>query len=744
MRKTSVVLLLGCLLLFVRTTRALADDEADRAVLVNNVQRITVPGGIPGDVIVFGEHAFTIVTGRMGKANLPVFAGARYGSGRVVIGGHEGFFGDGALKNVDNQTFAANIATWLTSGKPAGVTALLIGQSESLKQVLTTAGMRVVDGKPTDIPSGLSKDGLLWLDQAALDGATATIRAVRRWVAAGGHLVVTGPGWGWASIHTTLELGKDQSANQIVMPMGLAFAGGMLDGRRNSGFTIDAAFLPNTSANGALDRLESVSATNVVLPPQELNQITSVLGEALGSLPGGEDGFVRRVAALCRDKGSIIPTKLTPITTSMPFARLKATLDLQQIRRTPVELVRPHPSSVSFPGPVPASAKRVKQSAKVDTSVPEWHGIGLYAPPGEVVTITVPASAASAGLGIRIGAHTDTLWHLDKWERFPEVSMHAPIKTSTTLVSSAFGGTIFIDVPARCSLGVIEVTVMGAVTAPRFVRGVTTHEEWISTLRSAPGPWTELEGRLVILSVPSEAVRDLDDPEGLMAYWDEVLEKCYSFYAAPKRLRPERYCVDREISAGYMHSGYPIMTGDDVAKTFCDVSILRGSAAIKCWGFYHEMGHNFQRPEWTWESFGEVTNNLFSLYGTEMINGAVIGAHPAMTATEMEKRVHSVASSPGAETYYSRDPWYPLTMFYMLKREFGWAPFTKLFAEFNSLPNSARPRTELQKHDQFVERFSRLTGHNLSRYLKAWGVELSPAAEKQVADLPDWMPSDWK
>ncbi len=171
------------------------------------------------------------------------------------------------------------------------------------------------------------------------------------------------------------------------------------------------------------------------------------------------------------------------------------------------------------------------------------------------------------------------------------------------------------------------------------MRGVTSLAEWKQTLRNAPGPWAELVGKLVILSVPSSAVRDLDDPEALMAYWDEVMEHCYAFYAAPKRNRPERYCVDRQISAGYMHSGYPIMTGDDVAKTFCDLNILRGNTGIKCWGFYHEMGHNFQQPEWTWSAFGEVTNNLFSLYGTETLNGVKVGAHPAMTQAEIDKRL---------------------------------------------------------------------------------------------------------
>jgi hypothetical protein len=201
--------------------------------------------------------------------------------------------------------------------------------------------------------------------------------------------------------------------------------------------------------------------------------------------------------------------------------------------------------------------------------------------------------------------------------------------------------------------------------------------------------------------------------------------------------------VDRQISAGYMHSGYPIMTGDDVARTFCDLSILRGNVGIKCWGFYHEMGHNFQQPEWTWDAFGEVTNNLFSLYGTETLNGVKVGAHPAMTAEEIRKRELAVAAAPGSVPYYEKDPWYPLTMFWLMRRELGWEPFTKLFAEFRDLPQAERPRSEAAKHDQFLVRFSRASGYNLSRYLAAWGVTISEEARAAVAQLPEWMPADW-
>lgn len=740
-RTFSILLLLMCVGI---NSPASPTDAADRAALLKDVHRLVVPGGIPGDLVVFGDRAFTVVTGQMGKANLPVFAGSRYGKGRILLGGHEGFFGGAAIKTPDNAQFAANIAAWLAGKRPQSVGVLLLGESADLHTLLADQGYAVTDVTAGQLNSTLNTASVLWMNQASLDGNGPAIDAVRRWVQAGGGLAITGPGWGWQSINASKELAVDQSGNRIAIPMGVAFSGGMLGGRRSEGFDVDNESIADTSATEALADLEAQAAGTKTLNNAELNQITTSLGQAVGILPATEGGFVRRVTALCADKGSQIPSRQTPITTGMPFARLKASLDIQRMRKLAPDQVRAHPSAASFPGLAPADAKRETKTVKIDTRVPEWHGLGLFAPAGEVVTVTVPSAAAGKGFGVRIGSHTDTLWHLDKWERFPEVSMQKPLAAAVTRIASPFGGTIFIEVPGRSDLGDIEVTVSGAIAAPRFVRGVTTNEDWKQSIRNAPGPWAELEGKLVAISVPSSAVRDLDDPGALMAYWDEVLENCYALYAAPKRSRPERYCVDRQISAGYMHSGYPIMTGDDVAKTFCDVSILRGSTGIKCWGFYHEMGHNFQRPEWTWAPFGEVTNNLFSLYGAEKMNGVMVGAHPAMTAIEIAKREHIVSASPGSEPYYSKDPWYPLTMFWLMRQEFGWEPYTKLFAEFRDLPNGQRPRNELQKHDQFLERFSRLTGRNLSVYLKAWGIDFSDKAVQTASAYPQWLPKDWK
>jgi len=231
-----------------------------------------------------------------------------------------------------------------------------------------------------------------------------------------------------------------------------------------------------------------------------------------------------------------------------------------------------------------------------------------------------------------------------------------------------------------------------------------------------------------------------------MAYWDTVMEGAYTFYAEPHRPRSERYCVDRQISAGYMHSGYPIMTWEDVQDTFCDVKKLRSDGG-PTWGFYHEMGHNFQQGDWTFDGTGEVTNNLLSLYLAEKLNNVRPDdygkAHPAMAPKAIQDRLAKYLAAGHSFEQWKDDPFLALTMYYQLRVDFGWEPFTKVFAEYRKLTPAQRPNGELAKHDQWMVRFSKAIGKNLGPFFQAWGVPTSEAARQSIANLPEWMPKDW-
>lgn len=80
--------------------------------------------------------------------------------------------------------------------------------------------------------------------------------------------------------------------------------------------------------------------------------------------------------------------------------------------------------------------------------------------------------------------------------------------------------------------------------------GVTTADDW-SQRRAAPSPWAELEFDNIILTVPSKAVRDLEQVDELAQVWNNIMETVAELTATPLKFpRKERIVIDVQISIG--------------------------------------------------------------------------------------------------------------------------------------------------------------------------------------------------
>jgi len=711
-----------------------ADHSADWTVLTRGVTAMVAPQALPGVLSVSG-NAFVIASGKQSKGRVPIFAATRVERGRAVAGSHEAFFSPLAMDNPSNSRFLANCLTWLGRKPLEGLRVGLLGYG-SLADPLRKAGC-----VPSTLNAGTLSAALDGLDvvcatPGALDDNSAAQIEIMSFVRRGHGLLIAGPTWGWLQLHPNKDLLADHPGNKMLFSYGICFADGgaheeyLPESEENRLYNTDSALAALKSGT-----LSVTDRTTAVYALQRALTFLSPTG------PGLPEEIERGAAS---EPGSGVPSPENPVTVDKPFSRLKVWLDFRRMSALTPKEVRAHPASTFFPGAV-TDSKRVNQSASIDTSQPGWHGLGLYAAAGDIVVVEIPDGATSAGLSVRVGPHTDSLWQLDKWPRFPQISLSRPLQLDQTQIASPFGGTIYIDVPAGCKLGKINVKVSNSVLAARFVRGQTRPQQWKSQIASTGAPWAELEGKFVILSVPSSSAKKIQDPEKLMAFWDEMMKDCYSFFAAPVRDRPERYCPDVEISAGYMHSGYPIMTHIDVADTFCDLAKLKSKG--KTWGFYHEMGHNFQQSAWTWAGEGEVTNNLLSLYASEQLNGVLPSnyaeAHPAMAPKAVHDRlVKYLAEGRHYDTWKS-DPFLALSMYAELRQQFGWEPFTRLFAEYRDLRPEDRPREDIDKRDRWVARFSKIVHKNLGPFFVAWGIPTSAAARKSIEGLPAWMPPDW-
>ncbi len=671
---------------------------------------LTAPGALPGGVIAYRPSAFVVAGIESGGIQTPLVAASEIRNGRAMVIGHEAFWSHQA-----NSKFFAESLAWLAKGrKRVGLIGIQANES------LAVAGFKftIVDSKTT------KGQDVLVINQGALDGDLAGVQAIKKFVQSGGGLLMMGPAWGWQQLNPAKLLKVHHSGQQILAFMGLGWSESTIEGDHGM-FKLEKPRKYSSAWNSLIDIYSKTKFSD-----RDVKQVASSLENAFSSIPDNEP------YALDLKNTIETPAKdLTPQARDI-LKRLAAIKFDRDWRKCTPEQIKAYADSTDFPGSVDTSAKHEIAEVQFTPQKRRWISTGRYAAPGEVITAIISPDWVGK-VGLRIGGHSDTLWHMDKWERFPSITNEQPFAKQELKLANPFGGLVYLVQYKDLGQGTLELR--DTVAAPTYILGTTSDNDWAS-IRQSPGPWGEIVGRQTTVCVPAAVLKTLDNPRAVAEYWDEVVQLCEKFYAVPAGSHEERYQADRQISAGYMHSGYPIMTGPDVASKFVNLKILRGKDGNALWGFYHEMGHNFQKGAWTWDVWGETTNNLFSLYANETINGDLSGSHPAMKEAEVQKRWLEVSTNKGAKEYYGLDPWYGLTLLVLIKNEFGWEPFTKLFGEFEKENPQQLPHNEQEKRDQFCLRLSKLLKRNLSPYFKAWGVKLTENTEQQLGDLPTWFP----
>ena len=713
------------------------ETRSDLDILLEGVAEIGAPG-VPGPLCVYGSRAFPVVVGSVGEARAPVMAAGHWGAGRIAALGHDGYFTRETLDTSDTGRLITNALYW-ASGEAISAPRIGIAGDADLYGWLNRAGHDVVSVH-------LTQDSLEAVDVVALvmwNQGEREIEALSEFVASGGGLVTAATGWGWAQLHTDRDLISDYAGNRLLSRVGIRWANDWLDRTSQNGYVVHGSPPEMTHTGTALHAIESQAIGSRKLNDTEIAQALESLTQTSRCLPEDDALLAPRVRTLIRNYDGRWPSVEQPVVRTDISARLAAALYVIDQNHTPAESALAHPSAGEFPGAVPAEAPRITRTLAVDTSVPRWHSTGLYAAPGEVVTVTAPNKVVRAGgFYVRVGAHSDGIWERDEWTRMPEISRRFRISKATTRVANAFGGLIYVEVPDDTDIGNIDVKIDGAVAAPLFVLGQTDLEVWRKDIRHAPAPWAEVAGRNMIVTVPSSEVRDLDDPAAVAEIWDRVLDLNAELAAWPSPVRssPERFVVDRQISVGYMHSGYPIMAHLDQQANLVNAEHLRSECN---WGFYHEVGHNHQSDDWTFRGTVEVTVNLFTLYVYEFLCGTPVSENYRGSA---EFRAEQMAlydfENPNFEEW-KREPFIALVMYEQLQRAFGWEAYREVFAMYRALPDHERPKSDDEKRDQWMVRFSGQVGRNLGPFFEAWGVPTSQSARDSIAYLPAWMPPDF-
>lgn len=660
---------------------------------LDGVKTIAAPG-LPGNVVLW-KAGQPLVVDRDGRI---MAASVDTGAGRILAIGHNGFLG--AYKTADSGTFLRQSVNWLGFGKP---TKVICSHSDLAGYLQGQSGW-------PDWNGGRGEVAVVDAHQVGLKD----IPAIQAYIRGGGGLLIAATGWGWQQ---GSGLSMDQfSANKALAPFGIGFGDGFLEKDAN-GFDATRSPKPESGGEPSLRVLEGAPGDGP-LAVQTLTDIMNVLPQ---------DSRWLSTNALKPDP--FVMSAKQPLAKSQFRDRLEVAYRNHMLKRGErMDLGLPY--ATEFPGIPKAPFQGTKdQEITLRPNETRWQGTGLYADPMHPVQVTFPQGL---NLGIRVGAHTDNLWHLDRWERFPEISREWRL-TPNGSYQNPFGGLIYItlDKPLQAP---VTIRISNAVRAPHFVLGKTSPQEWQRQLAIAPGPWAEVESDNIVVTVPRSSAEKIKDPTSAAKFWDRMANAVADLAQIPHwRGFKERFVADQQISAGYMHSGYPMMTWLDVADLVVNGERLQGEGS---WGHYHEIGHNHQQGDWTFDGTGEVTNNLFTLYCFDKLNGER-PRDRQFSPDDCLKRFRAYSKAPSFDKWKD-DPFLALTMYAQLQNEFGWDAFKRVFKTYQNL--KVHPKNDSEKRDMWMTTFSTVVGKNLGPFFDKWHVPVSAAAKAQIAHLPGWMP----
>lgn len=718
-----------------------ANDEA--MSLITRGGGTIAPGGLaPGLIELTTEKAFPVLKDASGEilAAGGIVATPK-GESRVIGIAHDGFLkSPEILSQSSARDLLFNAIRWCGASDAPEVA--LHPDLKALGAALEEAGFRVEYVAPTDVSRGSVKFVYVTVAQRGFE--EDAVAAVLERCQQGAGLVVAATPWPFGGDYPNFA---DFPANRLAAAAGLRFKSeGTVSGR-------EPFAVSHTDSSAVLANLRS-------LLEGPLPQATSERAEAAASLSAGAglrgaalDEFLTGLLALNRKLGPIIPTSEKPLIPGAdPLVDAVVNLETSLNLSLPAGKMYAIPAAADYPGEVPDKAAKIDRSLTIDGTWKGWlsgrgaaawaakemRPTGLYAAPGEVITVTAPAEIAGQGFEVVIGAYNGGLENRDKWERYPRLQRAVEINDAVTRISSGLGGLVTIRVPRGAAFGPLAFQLSGGIAAPVYVAGKTDLAKWRSEIRRYPAPWAELVSDRIILALPSRFIRDLDNPDEVMQAWNEIIEKSAELCGGVDRnlYRAERIVFERQTSAGYMHSSYPVAAPQDGSVVQAvDARSLRTEGN---WGFFHEYGHNHQHDLWALPGTGETTCNLWSVYlFEEWVGKPREQGHDAIRPLDRRQRMNAYFDS-GRDFEKDWSVWTALETYLQVQEAFGWEPFKAVFAEYNALPESDWPKSQQEKNDQWVIRLSKACGKNLAPFWRAWNVPLSGSVEEALKDLPVW------
>ncbi len=710
-----------------RLTRTAAPRE-----LLDGVRSIDVGGGaVAGPFVLLTTNAFPLAVARTSSdATAFVAVGATYGKGKAVALGHPDFF-RGSTALGDTWRLVANAVRWMSRGAKPRLAVLRDQGRVVFFRELGFDDVRAVEGT-TDLKG---------VDVLVTSGCRAEeTKDVLAFVSRGGGLLATSLGWGYLYFNPTADFAEAFADNSVFGPLGF-LQGKTMVSRVRDGFPVATDEEPRGTRVDEAFRL-ALSETWPSMDASVRRQVAATLGLMMPALaherlkklqPKFEKIFARPEARR-------MPSLDKPLTEKDAFARLYVLLKQQLWLAKPERPIAADPAAAVYPGLVKPGTPTVEKRVMVDLAIPRWQSTGVFAPAGKPLTVKIDPAAAKFGLKVRIGTTADDVTGLPEWKRAPRVTMEHPLTKPETTVYSPFGGLVYIVVPSNqqpATSNQQPVLLSGGVMAPWFKLGRDTAESFKAACAASGAPYGEIEGKNLIITAETAGLARVKDPAWIARYWDKVVAEDRALASLTARKSPERICSDVQLTGGFMHAGYPLMTHvnrPNLDWAIDEAMLAKGDA----WGCFHEVGHNHQDRAWTPRCCGEVTVNLFTVLAIEKVAGQDWREERFPSGrNKLAKKVSDWVAHGKRFDNWKGDPFLALELYLRLQEAYGWEAYTRTFARYRS-PGFKGPNRadDTDIFNVFIRSMSETVNANLAPVFAAWSVPVTDETRTFCSKYP--------
>ncbi|OHT04807.1 hypothetical protein TRFO_27669 [Tritrichomonas foetus] len=642
--------------------------------LLKNVTDVDINECIAGTILCKNDRSFPVICDSNGRS---LVCACLAGKGKIVAFGHPCFLNDLNIIN-KNKNLIQNAIQWTSNNNNR------IGfynyQIEEIFQ-----GTRM-----TDSENFSNFDTICFCDS---DIPLNKIDDLRKYVFNGGGIVTTCIGWGWSQLHPNKSIKNDNPFNKFFPEFGLVNS-------RDCSWK-PYKILSHDSNFHFLQTFSGFSSDRVAQGDYD----PYLLKCYLSNTPNEFDYYSSLLNSRCYANASLDDKYcLSMISAKMENCEyLHAQNDIAKI----------------YPG-LPEKNNFISQKVVISPTnvTDQWHSTGLFAVAGEPFTIHFHSHKINYNFSdvvIRVGTTTCDISNHKEWSRAPNVSAEYPLRSSCDAFMHPYGGLIYI-ILKKPFQNPVKFTFSHVIEAICYSED--SQNSWNDEKNTKFAPMAEIIGKNVIFTVTREFALKIKDIKAFIEGWDKIVQ-LEDDLACTHRERPERICCDCQLCAGYMHSGYPIMVPISALVDIDEV------ARDGSWGFFHEIGHNHQSHDWTYESAGEVTVNIFSLYVSKQFAKKDIRTVWGMG--DLDDKIANFVQNGKLFSDLKNDFVLHLGIYQRIALEFGFEVFTRFFMSFME-NDSVHPTNDEEKIDQWAIRMSKINNCDMGKVFQTWSFPISSEA----------------